>query len=52
MTVNLQSVLAVIIVLATAGVVLYFVLTKKDSDCAGGCGCSNIPKKFPSSKKK
>lgn len=51
MAVDLQSVLAVMIVLVTTGTVLYFVLTKKDSDCAGGCGCSNIPKKFPSSKK-
>lgn len=52
MAVDLQSVLAVVIVVVTTGIVLYFALTKKDSDCSGGCGCSTLPKKFPPSQKK
>ncbi|MCB9771612.1 MAG: FeoB-associated Cys-rich membrane protein [Candidatus Omnitrophica bacterium] len=49
---NLQSIIAVIIVLVTAGIVLYRAFGKKKSGCGSGCGCAGETKKFPSAKKK
>ncbi len=51
MSAQLQSVLAIGIVLVTTGIMIYFSIIKKKSGCGGGCGCSGETKKFPSSKK-
>ncbi len=49
---QLQSILAIVIVLVTTGIVLYSSFIKKKSGCAGGCGCAGETKKFSPIKKK
>jgi hypothetical protein len=52
MPLDTQSVLALGIVVLATGFYLYSTVFKKKSDCGAGCGCDNVPKKFPSNKKK
>ena len=50
MFIDLQSILAIMIVVVTTGIVAYFAFTKKKSGCGGGCDCAGETKKFPSAK--